>query len=502
MNNFEKIWNSFTEEKQTFFKRKVLRNSMYKRYLTTFISDEIPDLDTLKSLGKWLREEIRREVQEKIEEDDYNKELEKVKEMKKENSLMHTNSYYYDENRDVYVVHIPSKNKPLALNGDLWRGIKSAYSNWGDAPSTVNQICRKFSLSRRTVIELLRVMGMTHDSSPWTDEEVRESDEATLVADLIRRKEEKVLLKAQRKSWRKVTVAAEKYNHLEHFMSDVKAKLEDINTRGIDIPELKFKNIDKAEKDYAVVISPTDFHWGKLGSVTTNDPYNRAIAKERLLTSTFEVLERIKHRGRPEKIFLAIGGDGLHIDNQHRQTTKGTPQECDGTPSELASSYVHLVIEYVELVRQFADVHVIFVPGNHDYYTTAILREAVRAWYRKEIDVTVFDDISPRQTFLYGKSLLSFIHGDQGNIKNYPNIIASEKAHLWGQSKWRFIFTGHIHTERELPQFGDTTIYRMPSLAGSDEYHFKAGYKSRKALIGYIIDKEKGVIATEIVPIG
>ena len=46
--------------------------------------------------------------------------------------------------------------------------------------------------------------------------------------------------------------------------------------------------------------------------------------------------------------------------------------------------------------------------------------------------------------------------------------------------------------------FGNVTVYRMPSLAGTDNWHHKNGYKSRKSLVGYVVDKEKGVIGTEV----
>ena len=203
---------------------------------------------------------------------------------------------------------------------------------------------------------------------------------------------------------------------------------------------------------------------------------------------------------READVIVAIGGDGLHIDNQQKTTTRGTVQDCDGVATEIAASYVRLCIEYVNMIRQFAPVEVYVVAGNHDYYTSAILREAMRAWFRNEHSVTVDEEVAVRRTFLYGKSLITLMHGDNGSTKDFPAIIAGESAELWGKSEQRFIFTGHLHTERELPTFGNITVYRMPSLAGTDDWHWQKGYKSRKALIGYILDPKKGVIATEISP--
>ena len=151
-------------------------------------------------------------------------------------------------------------------------------------------------------------------------------------------------------------------------------------------------------------------------------------------------------------------------------------------------------------MRQLCPVKVFCIPGNHDRYTTTLLRAAMAGWFSAAEDVEVVEDLSTRQYVLYGKNLLTFMHGDIGKSKDYPAIIAGEVPELWGLAKHRYIFTGHFHTEREFPTFGDVTVYRMPSLAGTDGWHHKHGYKSRRALIAYIVDKEKGVVAQEIAP--
>jgi hypothetical protein len=473
--SFNKTYKLLTDNDLEFILKKIIPKSRYKRYFKNY-KLYFADEEEFKSFCGWLKK--NKPSRDKNIED----------------NLLHTENYYYDENRDIYVVHLPSKNRPFAIRGEFWRSIRSSYSNWDESPSTVNEICRKFSLSRRTVIELIRCMGLTHDSSPYTDEYMAVAEEEELVKDLLRQKEERILVKSQRKQWAKVKKEAERYRDLSRFLDEVKSRLSDI-----EVSELELEEYNHSE--YIAIISPTDFHWGKLGSSYMLDPYSRPIAKDRLFTATKDLLERISIRGLPERIFLAIGGDGLHIDNQQKATTRGTPQDCDGSPSELAASYVRLCVEYVEFVKQYCNVTVFVVPGNHDFYTSAILREAISAWFRKDDSVDVFDDLNSRQTTLYGNSLISFIHGDNGSIKDYPTILASEKALMWGKSKWRFIFCGHLHTERELPQFGDTVVYRMPSLAGTDEYHFNKGYKSRKALVAYIVDKELGVVATEIHPV-
>ena len=495
MQKYEEIWSSFSEKQKKHFIKQVAagwRWRQYHRLYTAFFNT----WEDMRLFGLWFRKQPYFLNSGKEKKEENKKKL--IEEKNTELNLLHNQPYWYDQNRDVYVVHIPSKKRPFALNGSFWRSIRESYSNWGDSPSSINEVSRKFGLPRNTVVALLRAMGVTHDSSPWSDEYINTAEEDALVQDLIRRKEERVLVQAQKKEWLRVKKDAEKYRNAKLFTKSIVAHFEGLNKKDYKIPRL---SLVASERPFSLVLSPTDFHWGKRAPATDGDPYNRSIARERLFRTTKEILSRISIRGRPEKIILALGGDGLHIDNMNKQTTKGTPQDCDSSPMEMIVSYIDLCREYIDYVRQFASVEVYVVNGNHDYYSSIFLREALRGWYHTVVGVDVKQIMRHRQTFLYGNSLITFVHGDEGNVKDYPAIIASENPELWGKSKWRFVFTGHLHTERELPVFSDITVYRMPSLASNDEWHMKKGYKSRKALIGYIIDKENGVIATEISPV-
>lgn len=338
-------------------------------------------------------------------------------------------------------------------------------------------------------------METTHDSAPWSDEEMSDTGEDALTEDLLRRKEEKVLIDAERKEYNRIKKDAEAYRRLDLAARRLALRFEDVG------PKYKVakQRLPSALHKYAVVLSPTDFHWGKYGP---GDTYNRKIARKRLMQTTKELLTRVTRRGRPEVIYLALGGDGLHIDNAQKTTTAGTPQDCDGAPEELAWTWVQLCRDYVDLVRQYGEVKLFVIPGNHDRFTSVLLRAAMAGWFSQAKDVEVVEALENRQYVTYGNSLLTLMHGDIGKVKDWPAIIADEQAAAWGKSKWRFIFTGHYHTERELPTLGGVTVYRMPSLANNDAWHKRKGYSdTRKSLIAYIVHKEKGVVATEIEPV-
>ena len=406
--------------------------------------------------------------------------------------------YWLDEDRDVYMVQIKSRKYPLAVPGETWRALVEAYSNWDGAPASINEICRKFGMARRTVTELLRIMGTTHDSSPWTNEHLADAEPSALTEDLLRRKEEKVLVDAERKEWSRIKKDAMAFRRLDLLSNRLSQRFAEIETSYLP-PKLAIKD---AVNPWCAVVSPTDFHWGSYAPEFGGAPYNRDTAKRLLFERSEGLISRLGARGRPECLYLALGGDGLHIDNMQSTTTQGTPQSIDGSPEELAWTWVMLCKDYVDFMRQLCPVKVLCIPGNHDRYTTVLLRAAMAGWFSTADDVEVVEELNTRQHILYGKNLLTFMHGDIGKVRDWPAIVAGEVPELWGVSQNRFIFTGHLHTERELPTFGDVVVYRMPSLAGTDRWHHTHGYKSRRALIAYVVDKERGVVAQEIEPCG
>ena len=401
-----------------------------------------------------------------------------------------SDEYWYDSERSRYVFHLPTRG-PFALPADTVDGIREAYSNLGGG-ATINQVARRFGMSRSTTTGVIRALGLTHDSPPWGPEEVASRDEADLVEDLIQRKTERVIVKAERKAWRKVKQSAENFDRLDLFASRMAARFEGMKFE-YPVPRLRLSG---ARAPYEVVVSPTDFHWGKRG-----EKYNRTIARDRLFDTTDRMLDRLVRLGAPDQIVLVLGSDGLHIDTATSETTRGTKMDCDGSPEELASSWVQLCAAYVDRVRQVAPVRLHVIPGNHDTYTSILLRSALFGWFRMIDDVEVVQNTSSRQYYLYGRSLLVFLHGDIGSSRDWVELASSEARQEWGQTDRTFVFTGHLHTERELEQRAGAIVYRMPSLAGADRWHKKMGYVgNRKALAAYVVDQERGVIATLIEP--
>lgn len=401
-------------------------------------------------------------------------------------------SYHYDEINDVYYTFLTIADKMIAVDGEKHRAMKEAYSNMVGKAASMNEITREFGIPRAWFDEYRRRHGWTHDMSPYTDEEVASTDIDQLVEDLVLKRKHLLHEKFERRKWKSIEEAAEKYEMFNsHVLNEFKQL---VGETPAETPKLEMA---KGE-DYSLVISPTDFHWGKYGWVDeVGETYHFEEAKKRLMEKTAELLCRLP--SRPEQIILATGSDWFHVDTDAGTTTKGTPQDMCGSPAEILMSGCQLAREHIDLLRQIAPVKVVFMPGNHDRMSAIALMMYLSAVYENVDDCEVVVSPSTRQYVQYGNNLLGFIHGD--GAKNLVDLMSNEQRKLWGECEHHTWFHGHLH-HRQVLEKGGCLIVQLPSLAGHDRYHARQGYTTSKAgLAAHLIDKQKGLIATFFAPV-
>ena len=490
-NELAKKWGYLLESK--------FKNRKWKDIQAKYGSDLALSDQELRTFGHWVLEEwIPAQETNKpkptpppvVEALDESEESEAVP---NEHWQEHDRKYWYDETRDLYVVHLASRKHPIAIKGEIWAAIKDAYSNWSGSPASINEIARKFGMSRRTVQELLRCMGNTHDSSPWTDEELHKEKESILVEDLLRRKEERILIKAERDNWDRIKADAIKW---QLFNRNVLSKLEATMQQPYQVPKLR---IAKSDRRFVAVVSPTDFHHGKYSDdFEVGEQDNRQLQRQRLLNSADRVLSDVARHGKPERILVGLGSDWFNIDNDLGSTTSGTPQDCDGNPSEILATGCQLMVEYLDCLRQVAPVTAVLMSGNHDRILGVALMMYLAAWYRDAPDVQIKQNsASPRAYLEYGQNLLCFNHGDLvTKTTDLARLAAVDKPREWGRCAHKMVFTGHLHGLKLEEDRGFTRM-QLPSLSGKDRWHDRHGYVgNRKQLAAVLVDHQDGLFGT------
>lgn len=415
-----------------------------------------------------------------------------------ESAWIDESEYWYDKDNDCYYTYLRGAGQNVRVPGNDHRAMKEAYSNMVGKGSTINQIARDFNFPRHWFDEYRRKHGWTHDMDPFTDEEmlaVEDPDE--LVNDLILRRRRQLHKKYESKRWDEIRRDAESWiNFEETVMKEIKDALS-TSWKPIRVPKIKMNK--EVQSEYALVISPTDFHWGKGGWVDeVGEHFDFDEARERLFQKTEELINRLPYS--PEKIYLATGSDWFHVDNHQGTTTRGTPQDMSGSPAQILMTGCELAREHIDLLRQVAPVEVMFMRGNHDKHSSLTLMLYLAAVYENAKDVDVNIDPKVRQYASYGNTLIGFTHGDGVQHGSLPGIMAAEVPEMWGDAYFRVWFTGHRH-HQHLKEERGCTVYTLPSLAGKDRWHYQAGYISQPGLAAHMIDSELGVVCSWFAPV-
>lgn len=223
-------------------------------------------------------------------------------------------------------------------------------------------------------------------------------------------------------------------------------------------------------------VSIYDAHFGKLAwdIETGHGNYDLKIAERDFAEALETILARTKSFAF-EQIVFVLGNDLMNADSRANQTTAGTPQDTDGRYHKAFGIVRRTATRAIDRLRGIAPVRVPMVPGNHDTMGVWHLGDSLQCYYRGQTDVTIDNDPKQRKYHQYGANMLMWTHGDKGKRTNYPQIMASEQAAMWGSTKFREIHLGHRHLS-ELASFPGVQVRTLRALTATDAWHAEQGY--------------------------
>ena len=406
--------------------------------------------------------------------------------------------YFYDEKNQTYLFHsLPGQKGAVTVSKSKIDALIWDYSNQTGG-LTLNEICRKYGIARRALIHILRVLGKTHDSAPFSDEDLSEKDDDTLVESLLRAKEQRVMVKAERMRYAQMTKQSERYEVLDKILLP---RIEEALRARESAHPVTFNSTEIERANHIVVLGLTDLHVGKRGVCGWDMEKARRASVETCLGAMDEAISKW---GAPELWVLPCGSDLIHIDNYLNSTTKGTSQDVDGDPVDMLLTAFVALEQMIEGLRAVAPVHVVSIPGNHDRVLGMSVGLMLNARYLNDTDVTVDIAKNGSAYLRHGNSLIGFNHGDMIGAKDLPALMSSDRADDWGECKggWEW-FTGHWHGHKvRADEYNGCRVWTMPSLSGTDRWHKLKGYShNRRQIALYRVDKQNGVGGVEFVEI-
>jgi UDP-2,3-diacylglucosamine pyrophosphatase LpxH len=273
------------------------------------------------------------------------------------------------------------------------------------------------------------------------------------------------------------------------------------------MPQCKpHKATRKRVAKHLIEFSLYDCHFGKLcwNKQTKSDDYDLEIAASDYQHAVDTMIDRIQPY-QVEEIILPIGNDFLHFDGANKQTTKGTlVDSTDDRYTKVFRQGFVSIRDAVEACVQVAPVRVLYVPGNHDKYTSWHLCEMLRHYFAPNKQITVEND-ETRKFLLWGKNLIGWDHGEKMSLDKLARMMPIEASSQWSHSVFRYMRVGHFHTKKQIRHLSTDThqgiqVDVIPSLSATDAWHYENGYigNQRAAEIA-VWDREAGLISTMVV---
>ena len=153
-----------------------------------------------------------------------------------------------------------------------------------------------------------------------------------------------------------------------------------------------------------------------------------------------------------------------------------------------------VIVEVLKKLITVADAHYNHCPSNHDYVSGFFLSDVIKTWFHKNENITFDCSIAHRKYFRYGTNLIGATHGDGAKQNDLPLLMAEETPEDWAKTKHRHMYTHHVH-HKTSKDIGKVNIESLRSPSGTDSWHDRNGYRSIKAIEGFLHHPEHGQIA-------
>ena len=247
------------------------------------------------------------------------------------------------------------------------------------------------------------------------------------------------------------------------------------------------------ESDLMCIYPMGDPHLGMYAwAEETGEDFDLQIA-ERDLVSAVDQLVGLAPK-TDEALIINLG-DFFHADTQDARTRKsGNPLDTDTRWAKVLAVGIRTMRRCIDrALRKHRIVHVICEIGNHDDHSAIMLALCLQQFYENNPRVKV--DTSPQRFhwFRFGENLIGVTHGDGTKARELPGIMANDRKRDWGETTFRYWYTGHIHHDT-LKEYPGCIVETFRTLASRDAWHHNAGYRSGRDMKCDVLHRKYGRI--------
>lgn len=228
--------------------------------------------------------------------------------------------------------------------------------------------------------------------------------------------------------------------------------------------------------------------WGR----ETGEDYNTRIAVERLQSW---MARAVAASPASDTAIILDVGDLTHADDQSNMTPRSKHiLDVDTRHFRTIEMTISALATCVDLaLTKHKKVIVRVLPGNHNPQAYLAVLFAIAERYRDEPRCEV--QKVPGEFFVHqwGKCLIAAHHGDKAKADRIVMYLADEHAEAWGQTRHRFLFTGHLHHHKSA-DIGGCKWEQLRAVTAKDAYAASHAYASRAQLQAITYDMYHGEI--------
>lgn len=188
-------------------------------------------------------------------------------------------------------------------------------------------------------------------------------------------------------------------------------------------------------------------------------------------------------------------GDMCHIDgNMPYTTSRKHALDTSGRFHEIKDAIVRSFDYMIKVsLQNYKTVHVIYCRGNHDDHVSDLIRDMIARAYENNPRVT-FDKTQKRyHAYVWGDTSLFAHHGGKRNLKQQAETFVSMFSKEFGNTKYRYGFTGHRHHEERGKEHA-INMRQFTTLAPLDNYAAELGYSSDRRAGVMTFHKQYGLV--------
>ena len=274
---------------------------------------------------------------------------------------------------------------------------------------------------------------------------------------------------------------------IEDIIDKVRLEFSDIEAAPI------IKQVERSDSELVTVYPIADAHIGMMAwQKETGEDYDTKIATDRLKNW---VSRCVSASPASDTAVILDVGDLTHADDHFNMTPRSKHVlDVDTRHYRTIEMTIAAMVTAIETAAQkHKNVHVKIIPGNHNINAYLPVLFALVERYRDNNRIKI--EKKPGEFFVkqFGKVLIAAHHGDKAKSDRLAHFFADEYAALWGKTKHRVLFTGHVHHHRSL-DVGGMKHETLRALTSRDAYSVSHAYSARSQLQAITYHREEGEI--------